>query len=47
VGGDRDGPDRSQDALYEYIAIVVGFAIAMINASIIGMGAVGMVSGIR
>ena len=30
-----------------YIAIVVGFALAMINASSIGMGAVGIVSGIR
>ena len=34
-------------AVVVVIAIVVGFAIAMINASIIGMGAVGMVSGMR
>lgn len=34
-------------AVVVVVAIVVGFAIAMINASIIGMGAVGVVGGMR
>jgi hypothetical protein len=34
-------------AVVVVVAVVVGFAIAMINASIIGMGAVGMVGGLR
>jgi MFS family permease len=34
-------------AVVVVIAIVVGFAIALINASIIGMGAVGVVGGMR
>lgn len=34
-------------AVVVVVGIVVGFAIAMINASIIGMGAVGVVGGMR
>ena len=34
-------------AVVVVVAVVVGFAIAMINASIIGMGAVGMMGGMR
>jgi hypothetical protein len=42
-----EGKVVAYTAVVVVIAIVVGFAIAMINASIIGMGAVGMMGGMH